>query len=229
MASSLLQLRIWNPKTAPDSPNESCSTKRRASSLASPPIPSPTSDSCPSFQGNGWKQEACRIFKNNRTTYKKKKGLGDWMNSIKPANEEKDHWVPDEAVSKCIACGSDFGAFNRRVDLLFLSSSFFFRLSNAKEASSKPVLQGHEDLARKLHEEPERNRKISDGSGRRMKEFACPICTVHLQLCTNHLCVLCTVARLLEETEDKVNLNVLILIKFIFSVHLLTLVKMNFA
>ncbi|KAK7267870.1 hypothetical protein RIF29_20550 [Crotalaria pallida] len=29
--------------------------------------------------------------------------------------------------------------------------------------------------------------------------------------------------RLLEETEDKVNLNVLILIKFIFSVHLLTL------
>lgn len=23
----------------------------------------------------------------------KKKGLGDWMNIIKPANEEKDHWV----------------------------------------------------------------------------------------------------------------------------------------
>lgn len=23
----------------------------------------------------------------------KKKGLGDWMNLIKPVNEEKDHWV----------------------------------------------------------------------------------------------------------------------------------------
>lgn len=23
----------------------------------------------------------------------KKKGLGDWMNIIKPPNEEKDHWV----------------------------------------------------------------------------------------------------------------------------------------
>lgn len=23
----------------------------------------------------------------------KKKGLGDWMNLMKPANEEKDHWV----------------------------------------------------------------------------------------------------------------------------------------
>lgn len=98
----------------------------------------------------------------------KKKGLGDWMNIIKPVNEEKDHWVgffvllerkhislvvkvkgqgsfgdqlhhllflllllscgyivltpcyfwlqvPDEAVSKCTSCGSDFGAFIRRV------------------------------------------------------------------------------------------------------------------
>lgn len=23
----------------------------------------------------------------------KKKGLGDWMNLMKPVNEEKDHWV----------------------------------------------------------------------------------------------------------------------------------------
>uniref|UniRef100_A0A7N0R820 Uncharacterized protein n=1 Tax=Kalanchoe fedtschenkoi TaxID=63787 RepID=A0A7N0R820_KALFE len=34
----------------------------------------------------------------------KKKGFTDWMNVIKPANEEKDHWVPDEAVMKCTAC-----------------------------------------------------------------------------------------------------------------------------
>ncbi|KAL0656900.1 hypothetical protein Bca4012_077484 [Brassica carinata] len=36
------------------------------------------------------------------------------MNIIKSVNEEKDHWVPDEAVSKCTLCGSDFGAFNLR-------------------------------------------------------------------------------------------------------------------
>ncbi|KAI3797342.1 hypothetical protein L1987_32598 [Smallanthus sonchifolius] len=41
-------------------------------------------------------------------------GLGDWMNIIKPVNEEKDHWVPDEAVTKCTGCGSDFSAFNRK-------------------------------------------------------------------------------------------------------------------
>ncbi|WZY98343.1 hypothetical protein YC2023_070672 [Brassica napus] len=39
----------------------------------------------------------------------KKKGLGDWMNIINP--------VPDEAVSKCTSCGSDFGAFMRRVQV----------------------------------------------------------------------------------------------------------------
>ncbi|KAI8549468.1 hypothetical protein RHMOL_Rhmol06G0026700 [Rhododendron molle] len=63
------------------------------------------------------------------------------------------------------------------------------RLSNPKEAASKSVgLQSHEDLAKKLQEEMERNRKSSSGfrsdgsSGRRMKEVACPTCTVHLQV-----------------------------------------------
>ncbi|RVW42482.1 Protein FREE1 [Vitis vinifera] len=37
------------------------------------------------------------------------------------------------------------------------------RLSNAKEAANKPALQSHEDLARKLQEEMERNRKASSG------------------------------------------------------------------
>lgn len=35
----------------------------------------------------------------------KKKGLGDWMNIIKPPNEEKDHWVSAfvcVGVSVCI-------------------------------------------------------------------------------------------------------------------------------
>lgn len=61
------------------------------------------------------------------------------------------------------------------------------RLSNAKETTGRNVsLQSHEDLARKLQEEMERNRKSSsglrEGSGRRMKEVACPTCTVHLQV-----------------------------------------------
>ncbi|CAK9171799.1 unnamed protein product [Ilex paraguariensis] len=44
----------------------------------------------------------------------KKKGLGEWMNLIKPVNEEKDHWIPDEAATKCTACGTDFSAFVRK-------------------------------------------------------------------------------------------------------------------
>lgn len=147
----------------------------------------------------------------------KKKGF-DWMNLIKPGIEEKDHWVPDEAVSKCTACGTDFGAFVRRHHCRNCGDIFCDkcthgrialtadenaqpvrvcdrcmaevtqRLSNAKEATSKPAgLQSHEDLARKLQEEMEKNRKASsgsksDGSGRRMKEVACPTCTVHLQV-----------------------------------------------
>lgn len=147
----------------------------------------------------------------------KKKGLGDWMNKIKPVNEEKDHWVPDEAVSKCTSCGSDFGAFNRRHHCRNCGDVFCDkcsqgrialtaeenapqvrvcdrcmaevsqRLSNAKESASRNMsLQSHEDLARKLQEEMQRNRKSSsgsrEGSGRRMKEVACPTCTVHLQV-----------------------------------------------
>ncbi|CAN8304676.1 unnamed protein product [Cochlearia groenlandica] len=147
----------------------------------------------------------------------KKKGFGDWISSIKPVNEEKDHWVPDEAVSKCTSCGSDFGAFNRRHHCRNCGDLFCDkctqgrialtaednapqvrvcdrcmaevsqRLSNAKESANRNVsAQSHEDLAKKLQEEMERNRKSSSGSressARRMKEVACPTCTVHLQV-----------------------------------------------
>ncbi|KAF5451235.1 hypothetical protein F2P56_026355 [Juglans regia] len=157
-------------------------------------------------------------LKINEQPTDKKKGFGDWMNIIKPGNEEKDHWVPDEAVSKCTSCGTDFGAFVRRHHCRNCGDIFCDkcthgrialtvdenaqpvrvcdrcmaevtqRLSNAKEAASKPVaVQSHEDLAKKLQEEMERNRRASsgsksDGSGRRLKEVACPICTVHLQV-----------------------------------------------
>ncbi|KAM0008803.1 putative chromatin regulator PHD family [Helianthus debilis subsp. tardiflorus] len=149
----------------------------------------------------------------------KKKGLGDWMNIIKPANEEKDHWVPDEAVTKCTGCGSDFSAFNRKHHCRNCGDIFCdkcthgrialtseenapqvrvcdrcmievtHRLSSAKEAaaSRSSGLQSHEDLAKKLQQELERNHKSSsgsrsEGSSRRMKEVACPTCTVHLQV-----------------------------------------------
>ncbi|XP_039123643.1 protein FREE1 [Dioscorea cayenensis subsp. rotundata] len=148
----------------------------------------------------------------------KKKGLMDWMNMIKPPNEEKDHWVPDEAVTKCASCGADFNAFVRKHHCRNCGDIFCDkcthgrialtadetaqpvrvcdrcmaevtqRLNNAKEAASRPGLQSHEDLAKKLQEEMERNRKSSagsksdGGSTKRMREVACPICTVHLQV-----------------------------------------------
>ncbi|KAK2446528.1 1-phosphatidylinositol-3-phosphate 5-kinase FAB1B [Trifolium repens] len=168
------------------------------------------------FKEMGGSRRPAESLKINEQTAERKKGLGDWMNIIKPANEEKDHWVPDEAVSKCTACGTDFGAFIRKHHCRNCGDIFCDkcthgrialtaeenaqpvrvcdrcmaevtqRLTSAKESSSKPLLQSHEDLARKLQEELERNRKSSgsksDGSGRRMKEVACPICTVHLQV-----------------------------------------------
>ncbi|KAK8623271.1 hypothetical protein V6N13_118159 [Hibiscus sabdariffa] len=148
----------------------------------------------------------------------KKGGFADWMNRIKPGFEEKDHWVPDEAVSKCTACATDFGPFWRKHHCRNCGDIFCDkctrgrialtvdedaqpvrvcdrcmaevtqRLSNSKETARKPSgLQSHEDLARKLHEEMEKNHRASsvskyDGSGRRMKEVACPTCTVHLQV-----------------------------------------------
>ncbi|KAL6995868.1 Protein free1 [Sarracenia purpurea var. burkii] len=150
----------------------------------------------------------------------KKKGFTDWMSVIKPGNEEKDHWVPDEAVSKCTACATDFSAFVRKHHCRNCGDIFCDkcthgrialtteenaqpvrvcdrcmaevtqRLSTAKETTSKSAggLQSHEDLAKKLQEELERNRKASSGSsrsdgyGKGMKEVACPTCTVHLQV-----------------------------------------------
>ncbi|XP_059623445.1 protein FREE1-like [Cornus florida] len=148
----------------------------------------------------------------------KKKGFGDWMNLMKPENLEKDHWIPDEAVTKCKSCGTDFGAFVRRHHCRNCGDIYCDkctqgritlttdenaqpvrvcdpcmaevtqRLVNAKEAVGKVSgLQCHDDLAKKLQEEMDKNRKSSkglklDGSGMRMKEVACPICTVHLQV-----------------------------------------------
>lgn len=156
--------------------------------------------------------------KQSEQTTERKKGLVDWMHLIKPGNEEKDHWVPDEAVSKCTSCAADFGAFIRKHHCRNCGDIFCDkctqgrialtaeeqaplvrvcdrclaevsqRLTNAKESANKSSAgQSHEDLARKLQEELERRKsssgsRPSDVSGRRMREVACPICTVHLQV-----------------------------------------------
>ncbi|XP_052196316.1 protein FREE1-like [Diospyros lotus] len=145
----------------------------------------------------------------------RKKGLADWMNIMKPQNEEKDHWVPDEAVVKCSSCGTQFNAFIRRHHCrncgdIFCDKCTQGRIALTADQYAVPVRvcdrcmaevsqrlanpnrkvtppQSHEDLAKKLKEEMEKNRKASSGltsdaSGTRMKEVACPTCTVHLQV-----------------------------------------------
>ncbi|KAG6392650.1 hypothetical protein SASPL_146874 [Salvia splendens] len=145
----------------------------------------------------------------------KKKGFIDWRNLIKPMNEEKDHWVPDEAVVKCTACAADFNAFNRKHHCrncgdIFCDKCTQGRIALTADENAQPVrvcdrcmaevtqrlsnkvapgraagLQSHEDLARKLQEEMEKNRKTgakSEASSRRMREVECPTCTVHLQV-----------------------------------------------
>lgn len=120
----------------------------------------------------------------------KKKSFADWMNLIKPGNEEKYHWVPDESANECSACGTTFGAFVRKhhcrncgnifcdkctqgrialtVDDLAVRvcdqcmAEVTQRLSYAREASEKnPEIPSHKDLAKKLQEEMGRNRKTS--------------------------------------------------------------------
>ncbi|GAB4852560.1 Protein free1 [Ancistrocladus abbreviatus] len=125
----------------------------------------------------------------------KKKGLGDWMNLLKPANEEKDHWhhcrnCGDIFCDKCthgrIALTADENAQPVRVCDRCMAE-VTQRLSNVKEAANKPAVQSHEDPAKMLQDEMEKNRRAasgseSDGSGKHMKEVACPTCIVHLQV-----------------------------------------------
>ncbi|KAJ8567643.1 hypothetical protein K7X08_019851 [Anisodus acutangulus] len=154
-------------------------------------------------------------IKGSESAAEKKKGF-DWMKLMKPLNEEKDHWVPDEAVRKCTACGTDFGAFVRRHHCRNCGDIFCDkctqgrtaltadedaqpvrvcdrcmaevtqRLSNAKTAVRVTAFPSHVDLAKKLQEEMDKKRKTSTGhtsqGSRRMREVACPTCTVHLQV-----------------------------------------------
>ncbi|XP_009776341.1 protein FREE1 [Nicotiana tabacum] len=154
-------------------------------------------------------------IKGSESAAEKKKGF-DWIKLMRPLNEEKDHWVPDEAVRKCTACGTDFGAFVRRHHCRNCGDIFCDkctqgrtaltsdedaqpvrvcdrcmaevtqRLSNAKAAVRVAALPSHVDLAKRLQEEMDKKRKTSTGHtsqvSRRMREVACPTCTVHLQV-----------------------------------------------
>nr|XP_016467847.1 PREDICTED: protein FREE1-like isoform X2 [Nicotiana tabacum] len=53
-------------------------------------------------------------IKGSEQAAEKKKGFVDLMKLMRPLNEEKDFWVPDEAVRKCTGCRTDFSAFNRK-------------------------------------------------------------------------------------------------------------------
>ncbi|XP_011099882.1 protein FREE1-like [Sesamum indicum] len=129
------------------------------------------------------------LVKGAEPSVEKKKGFIDWKNLIKPVNEEKDHWVPDEAVTKCTACGTDFSAFNRKHHCrncgdIFCDKCTQGRIALTAEEHAQPVrvcdrcmaevtqrlsnkvapgrvagLQSHEELARKLQEEMDKKRK----------------------------------------------------------------------
>ncbi|XP_054798028.1 protein FREE1-like isoform X1 [Prosopis cineraria] len=132
------------------------------------------------FKEMGGSSRPAEALKTNEQPAEKKKGFVDWMNLVKPPNEEKDYWVPDEAVSKCTACGADFNAFVRKNHCRNCGDIFCDkctqgrialtadenalpvhvcdrcmaevtrRLSYTKEVASRSVLPSHEDLARKL-------------------------------------------------------------------------------
>lgn len=52
----------------------------------------------------GGSRRPVEALKTNEQPTERKKGLGDWMNMIKPPNEEKDHWVTLDAAWVFLLC-----------------------------------------------------------------------------------------------------------------------------
>lgn len=49
------------------------------------------------FKEMGGSRRPSESLRTNEQPTEKKRGFGDWMNLIKPADEEKDHWVTLDA------------------------------------------------------------------------------------------------------------------------------------
>lgn len=91
----------------------------------------------------GGRARPSESFKTADPSAEKKRGLTDWMNFIKPGNEEKDHWVrlnyknslwrirKDMFLIHCLHATLTFhGATDstNRIELYHLSSELFFNL-----------------------------------------------------------------------------------------------------
>ncbi|XP_073111567.1 protein FREE1 isoform X2 [Elaeis guineensis] len=97
----------------------------------------------------------------------RKKGFVDWMNFLKPTSEEKDHW------HHCWNCGDIFCDKCIHVELSSLQMSMLSQYESVTDAwISWTKVMRHQQV---------QTSKSSDGSGRRMREVACPACTVILQ------------------------------------------------
>ncbi|CAL5050198.1 unnamed protein product [Urochloa decumbens] len=118
----------------------------------------------------------------------RRKIFPDWRNLMKPMNEEKDHWVPDEAVSKCTACAADFSAFNRRHHCRNCGDIFCDKCTQGRtplttDADAQPVRVCDRCMeAMDINKRSSSGTRSLDASGKRTREVACPICTVHLQV-----------------------------------------------
>lgn len=50
----------------------------------------------------GGRSRPTESLKTTEQPMEKKKGFTDWMNLVKPGNEEKDHWVISFLEEKCL-------------------------------------------------------------------------------------------------------------------------------
>nr|KAJ0218803.1 hypothetical protein LSAT_V11C300129470 [Lactuca sativa] len=113
----------------------------------------------------------------------KKKVFPDWNNLMKPGNEERDHWVPDEASTKCTTCKTYFGAFVRRHHCrncgdIFCDKCTQGRIALTTEENAQQVRVCDQCMA---EEEMEKKVRITESKSN-VKEVECPTCTVHLQV-----------------------------------------------
>ncbi|KAK4360507.1 hypothetical protein RND71_019459 [Anisodus tanguticus] len=151
-------------------------------------------------------------IKGSEQAAEKKKGFADLMKLMRPLNEEKEFWVPDEAVHKCTACATDFSAFNRKHHCrncgdIFCDKCTQGRVALTADEDAQPVRVCDRCMAEvtqrisnatetmtkvaalRSHEDLTRKLKVntdflglSSQGSKGMREVECPTCTVHLQV-----------------------------------------------